>query len=210
MSGNTAADRDAKRRARYRGNPERARFQRQPDSEQFIITTTNYPETTRSSQEMVQRLHHVSLADSGPIMTPVEAVTSAYASLINCVSPTLSPFPQPGKHYNIELLGSERLADNEELSDLFPPLDDAPPVETSGSESAELPTPPLDGDKPSARRRQQQQRQKPRKASNHAVADTKPGDAPARFTRSMARKIGGVQPPRRHFGEGVSESQILF
>ncbi|KAJ2413932.1 hypothetical protein GGI10_002735 [Coemansia sp. RSA 2530] len=204
-----AADRDVKRRARYRGNPERARFQRQPDSEQFTITTASNPDVTHPSQEMVQRLRHVSLADSGP-MTPVEAVTSAYASLINCISPTLSPFPQPGNHSNLELLDDERLADDEELSELFPPLDDAPPVETSSREPTEPPTPPLDEDKPSARRRQQQQRQKPPKASNHAVADTKPGDAPTRFTRSMARKIGGVKPPRRHFGEGVSESQILF
>ncbi|KAJ2804994.1 hypothetical protein H4R20_002278 [Coemansia guatemalensis] len=33
-------------------------------------------------------------------------------------------------------------------------------------------------------------------------------DAPTRMTRSMARKLG-VQRPRRHFGEGVSTSQIL-
>ncbi|KAJ2377458.1 hypothetical protein IW150_001371 [Coemansia sp. RSA 2607] len=33
--------------------------------------------------------------------------------------------------------------------------------------------------------------------------------AASRMTRSMARMAGGVQPPRRYFGEGVSTSQIL-
>ncbi|KAJ1880223.1 hypothetical protein LPJ57_002381 [Coemansia sp. RSA 486] len=32
---------------------------------------------------------------------------------------------------------------------------------------------------------------------------------PARMTRSMAKRAGGVQAPRRYFGEGVSTSQIL-
>ncbi|KAJ2259576.1 hypothetical protein GGI01_003553 [Coemansia sp. RSA 376] len=188
-----AAARDAKRRARYRGNPERARFQRQPDSEQFTITTTNCTHPTHSSHELVQQLRHVSLVDDTPT-TPVE--TSAFASLV-----TWPPEEEP-----LELVLSDRepIADKEEeLADTFPPLEDMLLDETS--EPAERITPPLDEDKPSGRRRQQLH-----KTSNPSVADDKPGDAPTRFTRSMARKIGGIKPPRRHFGEGVSESQILY
>ncbi|KAJ2579434.1 hypothetical protein GGH95_003108, partial [Coemansia sp. RSA 1836] len=48
------------------------------------------------------------------------------------------------------------------------------------------------------------------KTTNPAAAVDEPKGAPSRFTRSMARKIGGIQPPRRYFGEGVSESQILY
>ncbi|KAJ2059708.1 hypothetical protein GGI17_004235 [Coemansia sp. S146] len=200
MSENTAAARDAKRRARYRGNPERARFQRQPDSEQFTITTTDCPNTTHSSQELVQQLRHVSLVDDSPT-TPVESETSTYASLLNCV-------PPPEESLESELSDGEPLVDEEEgvePAELFPPLEDTLPDDRSDLEPAEQLTPLLEEDKPSARRRQQ-----PRKTSNPSVTDDKPKDAPTRFTRSMARKIGGIKPPRRHFGEGVSESQILY
>ncbi|KAJ2756704.1 hypothetical protein GGI19_000639 [Coemansia pectinata] len=200
MSENTAAARDAKRRARYRGNPERARFQRQPDSEQFMITTTDCTHTAHSSQELVQQLRHVSLVDDSPT-TPVEAETSAYASLINCM-------PLPEVALESEFSDGEPLADEEEgiePAELFPPLEDTLPGDRSDSELAEQLTPPVEENKPSARRRQQ-----PRKTSNPSASDDKPKGAPTRFTRSMARKIGGIQPPRRHFGEGVSESQILY
>ncbi|KAJ2745842.1 hypothetical protein GGI20_001843 [Coemansia sp. BCRC 34301] len=87
-------------------------------------------------------------------------------------------------------------------------------VEEPDEEPAGL-TPPLPNEGKTAgtqRWRQQKQRQKP--PIGNAVTYTATVDglegAPSRFTRSMARKIGGIQPPRRYFGEGVSESQILY
>ncbi|KAJ2908718.1 hypothetical protein GGI21_002605 [Coemansia aciculifera] len=175
-------DRDVKRKARYRGNPERARYQRQPDSEEFTITTSdNYHLTTAPlAQEIAQRLNQVSLADECPPKTP--------------------PPPPP----EVE----------EPVDDIPPLLEDAvTDLESIEEAPVVLPLLPSDKDRPSTqRRRTQQQRPKPRngKTGNSAITDEEAKEAPTRFTRSMARKIGGVQPPRRYFGEGVSESQILY
>ncbi|KAJ2459373.1 hypothetical protein GGF42_001500 [Coemansia sp. RSA 2424] len=198
------ADRDAKRRARYRGNPERARYQRQPDSEQFTITTKAH---VRSPQELIQRFCHVSLTDEddrsskddscfAPEEHLVATTTPAYASLINDIPP--SP-PTPLK---------------DALPDEEPDAEPLVPVDEPDEETVDSPPPPPDKNKPSTQRRRQQkqqQSQQPRtgKTTNPVAAVDETKGAPSRFTRSMARKIGGIQPPRRYFGEGVSESQIL-
>ncbi|KAJ2466340.1 hypothetical protein EV174_006541, partial [Coemansia sp. RSA 2320] len=209
MSGSILDDRDARRKARHRGNPERARFQRQPDSELFTIRTSCEPPAAKSSSslELVQHMRGVSLADkiSGnlgiqptpPAKAQVELPRPAapFAALVSSV-----PLPPDVAGSGLEFEESdicEPVQPRDDKDGNSPPcLAELPEDDDNDDEDndekklrASLQPPPLPppGLETTIRRR----RQRPRETVNtHNIEDVLK-DVPARLTRSMARKIGG-------------------
>ncbi|KAJ2781645.1 hypothetical protein H4R18_002747 [Coemansia javaensis] len=206
------ADREARRQARHRGNPERARFHRQPDADEFVIRVREVEEAGDDVPDLVGPGLGSAL-DPDPDPEPESAVE-----------------PEPDAELERGLrrisLGRDAAADAAGHCAGRPAHDDndqasaAPGTEApdSGDAEAAAAAAPSGGKgeakQKGARRRQQQQQQQQQQRRRRAGISTDEieqvvRDMPPRMTRSMARKVG-VQKPRRHFGEGVTTTQILW
>ncbi|PIA14863.1 hypothetical protein COEREDRAFT_9937 [Coemansia reversa NRRL 1564] len=297
FAGQTAevvGDREARRRARYRGNPDRARFHRQSDAEEFVIHVVEPRHDSRGgSSALVQGMRGISLTerksmDSGyaggsitvdytppstcgdPIVDNVGRDSSSSPAIVSCndsnhscrhqhstesiISEQSNPglkqthdsachSPAPASEESSDILrAAEYLSAEESAAQAEPPEDPATPAqaeppedpatpaqspEASESETAlpgevhaTIPTTTTTTDKPRPRPAKTERRRPENKPAVGSARRQREGinvkdieqvaqDASTRMTRSMARKLGGVQRPRRHFGEGVSATQIL-
>ncbi|KAI9467691.1 hypothetical protein LPJ78_004130 [Coemansia sp. RSA 989] len=210
-----AADREARRKARYRGKPERARFHRTDSDKHFEIAVPQSEALCDRPSDLVHGMRSISIGD------PAASGTCSDGRL------------QPNTDDIDSGLGIEDcLEDNAYAATPGSPAESAatgarpePASSPSANGSDEAPKPanidpddqpdPSNPDKSQAKsqRRNRRTKQKGTRIRTREGIDITGIEqvieqVPERMTRSMARKIG-VQHPRRHFGEGVSTSQIL-
>ncbi|KAJ2077033.1 hypothetical protein H4R24_005366 [Coemansia sp. RSA 988] len=274
MSHDAAGDRETRRRARYRGNPERTRFRRQSNVEEFVIRVEEPRHDNREeSLTLVQGMRGISLA--GHRSTDTECVdksgTANHPALSTCADQDVSrdsrsssviesrndsgylrtrqlstespiskrPEADLAKVHVSDCHNSTIVSgDNSEISSSEhssavesaaqkethedPPTLKQPPT-ASESDDARTNVGHVEEPATTTRRRPRASKTERGPPGNKPVVgrarrqreniNTKDielvaQEAPARMTRSMARKLD-VQRPRRHFGEGVSTSQIL-
>ncbi|KAJ2451342.1 hypothetical protein EV183_003670 [Coemansia sp. RSA 2336] len=264
-----AADREARRKARYRGKPERARFHR-PDADKHFEIAVSQSEALRDRpSDLVHGMRSISIRDSAasgtcgdgslrPNTNDIDSglciegcSDSAYAATPGspAESAASGSQPEPANLHTASDLGEGpepvsidsdedpepiSIYSGEEPEPVSIDPDEKP--QPAGIDSDEKPQPagidsddqpepasidpneepePTDSDKPQTKPQRRGRRTKPKSTRARARKDIDTTGieqviehVPERMTRSMARKLG-VQRPRRHFGEGVSTSQIL-
>ncbi|KAJ2774781.1 hypothetical protein IWQ56_000425 [Coemansia nantahalensis] len=204
-----ARDRDARRRARHRGNPERARFHRQPDADEFVIKVDSTSQVHTASLALVTEMRRISLGTTDALGTEGRGGCSGPAS------PVGRPYASRG--VCLELGAADiALSVDAAAAAVHAPKDTVPDLkaEQPSDEAQDAVSVPEEVDasseverhEPAAKSRRAAQR--PREGIIADGIEQVVQEVPERMTRSMARRMG-VQAPRRYFGEGVSTSQIL-
>lgn len=187
-------EREARRKARYRGRPERARYYKPDEEKEFEINVSAIEERRRILEDV---LESIKLDDNNDYEEPI------------------LPEPEDTLVERLEIPSMPEYA-IKDVTDSFTEEDTQKHV-TFGEVNVIDDVTTLEVDiitekPPPARRRQKQQRLDRRFSDKETITTTTavPAAAPAgRMTRSRAKQLGGVSMPKRYFGEGVSESQIL-
>ncbi|KAJ2705896.1 hypothetical protein FB645_002080 [Coemansia sp. IMI 203386] len=240
-----AADREARRKARYRGNPERARFHRDQSADHEFVIKVSDNQAHRDSASVHSRSRisssHASTTPE-PAAVPEQSTNTHDNSNGRNNGAGRSRFehllPKPAIRLSsslnaITLMQEEQPAGETEMfrrtrPDEFAvetgvsPMDEDEDEDNANIDAAPEPEPepglllqpePLmppgrtRGRKPVAAASKSGRRL--REDIDTSNIDAVLQQVPARMTRSMAKRAGGVQAPRRYFGEGVSTSQIL-
>ncbi|KAJ1876626.1 hypothetical protein H4R99_002127 [Coemansia sp. RSA 1722] len=232
-----SADREARRKARYRGNPERARFHRDQSADHEFVIKVSDNQAHRDSAPVPSRSRisssHASTTPE-PAAVPEQSTNTHANSNGRNNSTGRSRFehllPKPAIRLSsslnaITLMQEEQPAGETEVfratqPDEFAvetgvsPMDEDEDEDNANIDAAPEPEPePLiqpgrtRGRKPVAAAPKSGRRL--REDIDASNIDAVLQQVPARMTRSMAKRAGGVQAPRRYFGEGVSTSQIL-
>ncbi|KAJ2119364.1 hypothetical protein IW147_005944 [Coemansia sp. RSA 720] len=190
--------RQVRRKARYRGNPERARFHR-PDTV-FEITT--------QSSDLVDEMRSIRIAGSTQ-STPVDERSLNLSTEVSNVHNEDAATAKELRALEVGVDCGHEDAESEMCSE--PELD----LEQESGQESEPELEPESEPEPEAQSESEPEpeptanrRNKPSTLQKQHTTDQSVLDMPGRMTRSMARKAG-VQHPRRYFGEGVSASQIL-
>ncbi|KAI7820910.1 hypothetical protein BX661DRAFT_207732 [Kickxella alabastrina] len=171
------AEREARRKARYRGNPERARFRREERFNLNITERHHFASAQPAPSSLEHGIHSMDIVQS-----PLEGTGSELNSF-SALTDTPESLHEPETLSDLE---------SEPVSDIF---DRQKPTEHALGSSKKP---------PGAKTRRQSRENIDISSIDHVLQGLS-----KRMTRSMAREVGGVQPPRRYFGEGVSTSQIL-
>ncbi|KAJ2303020.1 hypothetical protein IWW55_003137 [Coemansia sp. RSA 2706] len=188
-------DRDARRKARYRGKPERARFHRPADTAAFEITVSNADDPHSESSDLVLGMDSIRIVDASDEASMACADAQSPSDITNC--PNIRAHEMTCSEHNgadaatLEPPGTERCHSPDTPAEL-PESSEQTSVRAAGRR----------------KNKATQRRRRPREDIDTAGIEQVAQEVPARMTRSMARKTG-VQHPRRFFGEGVSTSQIL-
>ncbi|KAJ2714536.1 hypothetical protein H4R19_001673 [Coemansia spiralis] len=222
-----ASDRDARRRARHRGNPERARFHRRPDADEFVIHADSNAQVRAESLALVTGLRRISLGEA-TTARQLDADLELGAAAVVC-APEDTVSDQPEHQASHEASSDDKAPGLDEASsdDKAPDIDEAssdnnaPDADETSSDdersgvsrspSAAAPAQEsVRSSRPSVRAAGADAKTKrvTQRARESIVADGIEQSLPGRMTRSMARQLG-VTAPKRYFGEGVSSSQIL-